>query len=126
MAQTLYSADVGEGSAQSLYGFVARTSPFSSVRLSFFIPSQWWDVAVPSLSDPLQCNCQILLEEDQHHLLATLSASALASVLLSLPFPRDSSQGRGTSLVLQCAELSGFLAMRCAGSCEMLSLRKAG
>lgn len=39
VAQALHSADVSEGSAQSLSGYMARTSPFSSIRPSFFIPT---------------------------------------------------------------------------------------
>lgn len=46
VTEMLYSEDVGESLAQSLSGYVARTSPFSSARFSFFIPNQWWDTRV--------------------------------------------------------------------------------
>lgn len=40
----MYSADVSDSSAWSLSGYVARTSPFMSVRFGFFITKQWWDM----------------------------------------------------------------------------------
>lgn len=49
VTEVLYSADVGESLAQSLSGYVARTSPFSSARFGFFIPNQWWDMGDPTL-----------------------------------------------------------------------------
>lgn len=42
----MYSADVSDSSAWSLSGYVARTSPFMSVRFGFFIPNQWWGTGV--------------------------------------------------------------------------------
>lgn len=43
-----------------------------------------------------------------------------------LTIPVRPRKTRGTSLVLQCAGLAGFLAVRCAGSHEMLSTGKLG